>query len=235
MRGCRSHAELIGPYVLGALDPAEMDEMRRHLASCERCAAEERSLAGLPGLLDHAQAENALAADALPAPSPALEDAVLDRFVRDRAAAPSPRGRGRRALRRPNRLRRRPVLAMAAVAAALALALATLWPGDDGRAYAKAEMRGHGAWATASVAEIDAGTQVRVEADRLRSGMYELWCVKTDGRWVSGGSFQPKSDGSAAAELTAAVRPGEYHLVVITRRSSGGERGAEVMRGELEY
>lgn len=224
MSGCRSHAALIGPYVLGALDPAEMDEMRRHLATCERCAAEEHSLAGLPALLDHAQAEKALAADALPAPSPALEDAVLDRFVRDRAATP-----------RPHRLRRRPLLAMVAVAAALALGLAVLWPGDDGRAYAKAEMRGQGAWATASVAEIDAGTRVRVEADRLRSGTYELWCVKTDGRWVSGGSFQAKSDGSAVAELTAAVRPGEYHLVVITRRSSGGERGTEVMRGELEY
>jgi hypothetical protein len=35
--------------------------------------------------------------------------------------------------------------------------------------------------------------------------------------------------------LTAAVRPGEYHVVVVTRRSVGGERGAEVMRGKLAY
>ena len=76
MSGCRSHAELIGPYVLGALDPAEMDEMRRHLASCERCAAEERSLSGLPALLDHAQAENALAPEALPTPSPAHREVI---------------------------------------------------------------------------------------------------------------------------------------------------------------
>ena len=225
MTGCRSHGELIGPYVLGALEPSEMDEIRRHLATCERCAAEERALAGVPALLDHAQAEHALADRALPAPSPALEDAVLDRFVRDRAAAA-----------RPRTLRRwRPLAAAAGLAAALVLALLLLWPGGDESAYARAELRGDGAWAVADVAEVDSGTRVEMEAGELRPGTYEVWCVRDDGRWVSGGSFQSRSDGRAAAELTAAVRPGDYHLVVITRRSGGGERGAEVMRGELEY
>jgi anti-sigma factor RsiW len=217
---CRSHAEQIGPYVLGALEPAEMEEMRAHLASCRRCAAEARALAGLPALLDQVHAEAEVAE-----PSPALEDAVLDRFVRDRAAAAPPRGRRRR----------QALLAAAGAAATIALALAVLWPGSDGRAYARAELRGHGAEAVASVAEVEAGTHVRVEAERLSRGTYELWCVREDGRWVNGGSFRSRKDGRAAAELTAAVRPGEYHLVVITRRSSGGERGAEVMRGELEY
>src|SRR5918998_958742 len=119
MTGCRSHGELIGPYVLGALEPSEMDEIRRHLATCERCAAEERALAGVPALLDHAQAEHALADTALPAPSPALEDAVLDRFVRDRAAAAHPRARRRW----------RPLAAAAGLAAALLLVLLVLWPG----------------------------------------------------------------------------------------------------------
>jgi hypothetical protein len=52
---------------------------------------------------------------------------------------------------------------------------------------------------------------------------------------VNGGSFHARADGTAAAELTAAVRPGEYHVVVITRRSAGGMRGDEVMRGKLAY
>jgi anti-sigma factor RsiW len=221
MSGCRDRGDDIGAYVLGALEPDEMEAMRRHLDTCARCAAEERALARLPGLLDRVQA------DAEPAPlSPRLEDAVLDRFVRERAeetARPAPR-------------RRIALPAMAAAGVALALAATLLlWPGDDESAYARTEMRGHGAWAAAWVAEVDAGTRVRVEADDLRRGMYELWCVRTDGRWVSGGSFRAHGDGSADAELTAAVRPGEYHTVVITRRSSMGERGAEVMRGELEY
>ena len=64
---------------------------------------------------------------------------------------------------------------------------------------------------------------------------YELWCIRTDGHWINGGSFHARKDGTAAAELTAAVWPGEYHVVVITRRSTGGVRGAEVMRGKLKY
>ena len=221
MSGCTDRRDDIGAYVLGALEPAEMEAMRRHLETCSRCAAEERALAGLPDLLDRVQA------DEEPAPlSPRLEDEVLDRYVRERAEeAARPAGRRRFAL---------PAIAAAAVALVLALAV-FLSPADDGSAYARTEMRGHGAWATASVAEVDSGTRVRIEADDLAPGAYELWCVRTDGRWISGGSFRARGDGSADAELTAAVSPGEYHAVVITRRSSMGERGAEVMRGRLQY
>ena len=77
MSGCRSHGDLIGPYVLGGLEPAEAEEMTRHLAECDRCAAERRRLATLPALLDRAHAEDTVATL-----SPQLEDAVLDRFVR---------------------------------------------------------------------------------------------------------------------------------------------------------
>jgi anti-sigma factor RsiW len=221
MSGCRSHGELIGPYVLGALEPAEAEEMRAHLESCPRCAAEERALAGLPALLDQVHAD-----EPVPTPRPELEDVVLDRFVRERAAAAAPA---------PRRPRWRPFAAAATAAIALAIAVVVLWPGDGDSAYARAELEGRGGNGVAWAAAVDAGTRVRVRANRLRHGMYELWCVREDGRWVSGGSFRSRRDGTAAADLTAAVRPGEYHLVVVTRRSTGGERGAEVMRGELEY
>jgi anti-sigma-K factor RskA len=224
--GCRSHADLIGPYVLEALEPDEMEAMRRHLASCTRCAAEVRSLSGLPALLDWARAEDDVATL-----SPGLEDEVLDRFVRERARA------------RPHR-RRWPRLAIAAVAVAALIAgilVATL-PGGEHAAYAHADLRslpaGGSAAGTADVDQVDAGTRVKLHADHLplRGGSaYELWCIRTDGRWISGGSFHARPDGTAAAELTAAVRPGEYHLVVITRRSAGGVRGDEVMRGKLTY
>jgi hypothetical protein len=69
----------------------------------------------------------------------------------------------------------------------------------------------------------------------VRSGMtYELWCVRTDGRWVNGGSFQPRRDGYANATLTAAVMPGDYHLVVVSR-GGAGKRAGEVLRGTLRY
>jgi Anti-sigma-K factor rskA/Putative zinc-finger len=225
MSGCRSHADQVGPYVLSALEPDEMDEMRAHLADCPRCAAEARSLAEVPALLDLVQADAQVAL-----PSPGLEDEVLDRFVRERGrSAPRRRRWPRLAI---------PAAAVAVVVAALAIAVV---PGPD-TATAHAELwslpAGGGAEGTADVAEIDAGTRVNLQADHLpvmRGRTYELWCVRTDGRWIHGGSFRARSDGTAAAELTAAVKPGDYHVVVITRRSTGGMRGTEVMRGKLTY
>jgi anti-sigma factor RsiW len=224
--GCRTHADLIGPYVLGALEPDEMEEVRRHLAGCARCAAEERSLAGVPALLDRARVDDEVATL-----SPGLEDEVLDRFVRERAASAP-------------RVRRWPRLAIPALAVAALIAgilVATL-PGGANTAYAHAELwslpAGGAAAGTADAAAVSAGTRVKLRAHDLpvgRGTAYELWCIRADGRWINGGSFHARRDGTAAAELTAAVRPGEYHVVVITRRSSGGLRGAEVMRGKLTY
>jgi hypothetical protein len=226
MTGCRSHADEVGPYVLGALEPVEMEEMRTHVAGCARCAAEVRSLAELPALMDLVQEDAEVAV-----PSPGLEDLVLDRFVLERArSAPRPRRWPRLAL---------PAVAVAAIVAAL---LVVVLPGDSNTAYAHAELwslpAGGGAEGTADVAEVNAGTRVELRADHLpvmRGATYELWCVRTDGRWINGGTFRARSDGTAAAELTAAVRPGDYHVVVITRHSTGGMRGAEVMRGKLNY
>jgi hypothetical protein len=216
--GCRSHGELIGGYVLGALEPGEVEEMAQHLKECERCATEERRLAGLPALLDQAHAEDRIAT-----PSPRLEDAVLDRFVRERARAARPaRGWPRIA-----------VPALAAAIVALAVALTLVLPGEGGHAYARAELWSMpgGAQGNATVAEAAGGTSVQLRAEHLpvgRGAVYELWCVRTDGRWISGGTFRARPDGSAAAQLTAAVEPGDYHVV-------GGQRGAEVMRGKLTY
>jgi hypothetical protein len=226
MSGCRSHADQVGPYVLGALEPDEMDEMRGHLAECPRCAAEVRSLAELPALMDlvHADAEVAVL-------SPGLEDEVLDRFVRERA-------------RSAPRRRRWPRLAIPAVAVAALLAalLVVILPGDTNTAYAHADLwslpAGGGAEGTADAAAVPDGTRVKLRADHLpveRGRTYEMWCVRTDGRWINGGRFYASADGTAAAELTAPVKPGQYHVVVITRRSERGMRGAEVMRGKLTY
>jgi hypothetical protein len=223
--GCREYGDLIGPYVLGALEPGEFEEMTQHLAECDRCALERRRLASLPALLDYAQADDTIAPL-----SPQLEDAVLDQFVKERARSDRP----------PRRWRRFAIPAAAAAAVILAVVLALVLPGGGQRAYARAEL-----WSTsgkvlgnASAAKVDSGTRVELRAHDLpvgRGAVYELWCVRSDGRWINGGSFHARPDGTAAAVLTAAVRPGEYHVVVVTRRSLGGERGAEVMRGKLSY
>jgi hypothetical protein len=43
-------------YVLGALSPAERLDYERHLSTCDACSRSVRALAGMPGLLDLADA-----------------------------------------------------------------------------------------------------------------------------------------------------------------------------------
>jgi hypothetical protein len=231
MSGCESHGELLGGYVLAALEPGEMAEMRLHIESCPRCAREERELSGLPALIDRVEPED------VPPPelSPELEEAVLDRYVRERRAASVDADRG------PARRR---ILAAAATLAALALvavAVLLVTGSEEESAYARAYLDGSGPGkGTARVTATTAGTAVELEASRLESGgaVYELWCIAVDGRWVSGGTFKAGRDGNASASLTAAVRPGDYHRIVITRRAAdapGSERGVRVLAGKLVY
>ena len=231
MSRCASHGELVGGYVLGALEPSEMDEMRSHVAGCPSCGPETRRLAPLPGLLD------AVRPGDVPPPqaSPEVEEAILDRFARERRGVRAPR-------------RRRRLLAVAAVAcgAALGSALALL-PGRDREnsdTYATARLAaleaGSTARATASVDAVPAGTRVSLGARGLeaKGAVYELWCVRADGKWVSGGTFRSDADGRARAELTAAVKPGDYHVIVVTRTAGSPNaraRGEPILRGELRY
>jgi anti-sigma-K factor RskA len=223
--GCASHGELLGGYLLGSLEPAEMDEMRRHVADCSTCGPEASALASLPTLLD------AIEPSDVPPPtlSPRVEEAVLDRYVRERRAQQSPK---RRRFGFP-----RLATAGAVLAAVVVLAVVLLTGGEESgsTAYATADLApvaSSDAAAEAWVSEVPAGTRVRLDAWGLRKGqMYELWCVRENGRRVSGGTFRSGADGRAEAMLTAAVRPGDYHVVLVTPQG----REQPVMRGPLEY
>jgi anti-sigma-K factor RskA len=229
MSVCPTHGALVGGYVLGSLEPAEMEEMRAHVAGCPHCGPEARALAPLPGLLDRIEPAD------VPPPSlsPTVEEAVLDRFARERGRQRQTRRRRRFALPR--------LAALGATCAAIAV-VALLLLGEDERdshAYASAKLAplaaGSHARATAWAEDVPAGTRVRLRARGLPAKRtYELWCVRADGRWVSGGSFRAASDGRADAVLTAAVRPGDYHVMVVTRHNDG-EHGPSLLRGRLRY
>lgn len=229
MNACPTHGDLLGGYVLGSLEPAEMEEMRVHVAGCPHCGPDARALGPLPGLLDQIE----LADVPPPSLSPTIEEAVLDRFARDRTRARPARRRRRLPLRRLAALG-------AACAAAVVLALVLLGEDDqESHAYASAQLAplaaGSTAGATAWAEDVPAGTRVRLRARGLPpQSMYELWCVRGDGRWVSGGTFRAAGDGRADAVLTAAVRPGDYHVMVVTRHR-GGMPGPALLRGRLRY
>jgi anti-sigma-K factor RskA len=233
--GCQTHGELIGGYVLRALEPEEMEAMRGHLETCPACAHEVRALGDLPTLLDRIEPTDVPP----PALSPDVEEAVLDRFARERSQPATPRRR--------RRLLRWAAPAAAACAAAIALLVVLLTSDEDTEpsAYATAQLSattGRSApHATAYADAVPAGTRVRLWAEGLPAGsgtVYELWCVRADGRWVSGGTFRAGRDGDARAQLTAAVKPGDYHMMVVTRRADmapADSRGTPVLRGELRY
>lgn len=234
MTTCPTHGALLGGYVLGSLDPGEMDEMRLHVATCPHCAPEAVALGALPALLDSIDPADVPP----PALSPSVEEAVLDRFTRERTRQAKPRRR--------LPLLRAPRFAALGAACAAALVIAFVWLGgneESSHAYASAKLAPVGTVETASAVawadDIPAGTRVRLRARGLPAtgkAMYELWCIRADGHWVSGGTFRAANDGRAEAVLTAAVRPGDYHVMVVTRHTSmGAEHGPALLRGRLRY
>jgi anti-sigma-K factor RskA len=241
--GCSTHGSMIGGYALGALEPEEMDEMRRHVAVCPQCGPEVHRLEGLPGLLDRI----APADVPPPTPSPEVEEAVLDRYARERreeGAGGASERRAGRSTRRPAFLGRRPLALAAACLIALVVALALVVPGDDDdtAAYASVSldpMAGGAGSATAWLDNVPAGTRIRLETRGLPANTkYAVWCIAADGRWISGGTFLTDRDGRVEAEMTAAVSPGDYHRMVVTQPPKGsgaGDRGPAVLDGELRY
>jgi hypothetical protein len=225
---CAHFRELLGGYVLQALDPDDARALERHLDDCPRCRREHAELAGVPALLEMLDTP-----DAVPeAPPPELEDAVLDRFARDRRRL------------KPMRLRRhrgwglRLGVAGAAAAVVGALALAGVFsPSDGDSAFGHVRLRGGGgAKAYADLHALRAGTGVDLWVHGLRDTrgrVYELWCVEDDGRWISGGTFRVDRHGKARVSLTSAARPGEYERMLVTRAE--GERGKRVLSGTVDY
>jgi hypothetical protein len=228
MSDCAHFRELLGGYLLQALEPEEAKALERHLEECPRCRREHAELGGVPALLDMLDAP-----DAVPeAPPPELEEAVLDRFARERRRL------------KPIRLRRwgwglRLGLAGAVAAVAAALVLAGVFSSSrDDSAFGHVQLSGgSGAKAYAYLHALRAGTGVDLSVHGLpgtRDRVYELWCVENDGRWISGGTFRVDRHGKAHVSLTSAARPGEYERMLVTRRSED-KRGKRVMAGTVDY
>lgn len=90
---CRKYRELLGVYVVGAIEPNDRAAVDEHLAGCYECREELASLAPLPALLRRVPTEEAqrTAAEADPAdlggePPPELLDSLLARTAARRRA-----------------------------------------------------------------------------------------------------------------------------------------------------
>jgi hypothetical protein len=254
---CADCRELVGGYVLNALEPDEAEAVRTHLATCDRCAAEHGELTPLPTMLDLAGS-----ADAVPErPPPTLEEAVLDRFARESA------GHAARRRWRPRRpaaprmslrgLRSRPLataVAGAVLGAAVAVGVVAATSGENaGRqkgpltaaqpvadtytATLAPQPAAPHASAAATLTTFSAGTRIHMEVHGLPAGaVYELWCLRDDGARISAGTFRVDSAGRADIRLTTAAMPDQYHRLAVERRPWGTDspaRGKRVLAGVI--
>jgi Putative zinc-finger len=225
--------EDLGALVLGALDPAEEERVRAHLADCPQCTEAHGELAGLPHLLDLAVVAGADQEEPLP---PAIEERVLDRFARERPA-PAKRFGGWR-----------PRLALgvggafagAAVAAVLLLAVFGFRSPAQRVPYQLAlrPMAGApaSAGAKAGLRSVEGGTMVRLRVWNLPTKpgeVYEVLC--SNKKWTaSAGTFRTDAQGNAYVVLTTAAKRGHYDQIRVVRRSvKGGTETVAVLGARL--
>jgi hypothetical protein len=181
---CRELRQLLGVYVVGAIDPAERSLVDEHLGMCSACRDELAGLAGLPAMLSRVPAEDvarmAGSVVSLPEhhePSPDLLNSLLRKV----------------ATRRRTRLYR----GLVSVAAAAGVAA-------GGTAVALNAFGGSGpVWSTASgmnpVTQVSAvvrytgqgsGTEMRVRVAGIQPGTWcQFWVLGAHGKMVPAGSW----------------------------------------------
>ncbi len=81
---CERHAHEDAAYVLGALSPSDRLAYEEHLATCARCAAAVRELAGMPGLLARLDADEVAGIGPVEPLPPSVLPTLLAEAVRGR-------------------------------------------------------------------------------------------------------------------------------------------------------
>jgi anti-sigma-K factor RskA len=211
--------DLLGPFVMGDLDPAEERAVEEHLEDCDSCSEEAESLRLVHGHM----LEFAATSEAPP------------RHLKDRAVAGLPAPSTRRAV---------PAWAAAAAAVllvALGLAIGPSLLGSQEVAAATLEPMGEAPDAGAEVNVRGAGEnlEVRVDAWGLpkceEEEYYELWFVEESGEHVSAGSFTVDESGDAELDLTAPQFATSYQRIGVTVERDKDPRpsGVMMMGGEL--
>jgi Putative zinc-finger len=183
---CRQIRQLLGVYIVGAIDPAERAYVDAHLADCRDCREELAGLAGLPALLGRVPLVDAerLSEDDHGLPDMDEPPAELLNSLLRRVA-------GRQRTRRW-----RSILALAAaVAIAAGSGAAVVQASHSGAPAVSAQevVRASNAHVTTSVAYSATpwgGTTMRVTVKGIRPGTAcAFWVRNAAGRWTTPGGW----------------------------------------------
>ena len=212
--------DLLGPNVMGTLEPHEERAVEEHLQGCASCREEAQELR--------------LAHERLADLAHSTETPPLD--LRERVVRGIPRRESRRRL--PSW-----VAAIAAAFCILAVLAVILTPDlFGGGALASADLspteRAPGAGGKVSIQGTGENMEMRLEAWGLppckRELYYELWLVEGDDR-VSAGSFTVGQSGRVDVKLNAPDFAGSYPKVGITAEHDKDPRASDtrMLSGEL--
>jgi hypothetical protein len=211
--------DLLGPYVMGALEPEEEHEVEEHLEGCVPCREEARDLR-----LVHERLADL--ANATQTPPTGLKARVMTGMPR-------------------RRTRRVPLVAAAAAVLCVLVVLGVLFAsgifGQEEIASATLEPTGLAPGAGGEIQLYESGSNVRVELEvwgMPESGpeeYYELWFVE-DGEHMSGGGFTVGPDGRLETELNAPSLAKTYPQVGVTSEKDTGDprpSDKKMLGGEL--
>jgi anti-sigma-K factor RskA len=228
---------LLGPYVLGALDPKEEKVVERHVARCAACRNEEHELRETHERL-------AGASIAVSSTPPDLKERVFTGLPSSgRSGAPTGAARG--ALRGTSRTTRATVAAAAVICLFALAAMAAYSAG-----FFSQETTTSTLVATELAPEAGGELEVRDSGQNAEASLevwglpqtgpneyYELWCGREGGR-VSAGTFTVDDRGRGTLSAICPEVAGDYQRFGITLEEFPEEPRIEnarvVLRGELQ-
>jgi hypothetical protein len=204
----REPHQLLGAYLLGGLEPADVAAFERHLESCAECRAELDELASLPALLDAVPIRDAVALTGVAA---AAVGPV--RAPQADSIAPVPRRLLDELALRRRKVRLRWSAAVAAAAAAC-LAVGVLAgpllspPAKPDASYSV--QAGDGIEFTVGLVKKTWGTELAVDGRSLPvDGTFSLWVKDRDGgedracAWTATPSGRVRITGATPVQLTS--------------------------------
>jgi anti-sigma-K factor RskA len=201
---------LLGPYVLGELSGAEVNELERHLKGCATCRKD----------LDAVRHAHGTLKTAVGGPPPELKEWVLARVRTEPRRSPATRW----TLWLPA------AAAILLVAAVLGPGLLRMVPGPSDALAMTATSAAPRAGGELRGEQVGKNFKVELEAWGLpepRTGeYYEMWYAREGGERISCGTFQAQPHGHTTVNMSAPASAVAYPEVEVTLEPDDGNPGS---------